>query len=232
MKTLCVLQHTEAEFLGFLEDHFESRSIRFRYARPFASGGVPAETDEFGGLVLLGAGPRGVVSGNILPSLQPELWLTREFLERGLPVFGFGTGACILAMAAGGSAAEAPFRFEVATARRLAPQALAGHLPPQYPYVVYMRDTPVLPPAAQVLATGESGEPALFQVADNCFGFLGHPGMKSAMIEDLIMEFGDAPDGAAQALQELRRVQDELVRALSEIVVGVIALSGLMRPAP
>ena len=32
MKTLCVLQHVEAEYLGLIEDHFEGRNIRFRYA--------------------------------------------------------------------------------------------------------------------------------------------------------------------------------------------------------
>ncbi len=30
MKTLCVLQHTEAEYLGLMEDHLEGRNIRFQ----------------------------------------------------------------------------------------------------------------------------------------------------------------------------------------------------------
>jgi GMP synthase-like glutamine amidotransferase len=107
MKTLCVLQHTEAEYLGLIEDHFESRAIRFAYARPFTPGGiVPATPDGFDGLVLLGAGPRGIVSGDLLESLGPELRLASAFLERGLPVLGFGLGAAILAVAAGGR----PFR--------------------------------------------------------------------------------------------------------------------------
>ena len=46
MKTLCVLQHVQAEFLGLLEDHFEGRNIRFHYCRPFAPGTkVPASAE-------------------------------------------------------------------------------------------------------------------------------------------------------------------------------------------
>lgn len=92
MKTLCVLQHVEAEYLGLLEDHFEGRNIRFRYCRPFAPGVlIPPAADE-DGLVLLGGGPKGIVSGDLIPSLGAELRLTRDYLERGLPVIGIGIG--------------------------------------------------------------------------------------------------------------------------------------------
>lgn len=230
MKTLCVLQHTEAEFLGLMEDHFEHRAIRFRYVRPFATGGrVPATAGDFNGLVILGAGPFGIVSGQRLPSFEPELALTQDFRRRGLPVFGMGIGACILAAAAGGGAEAAPLRFTVNVARRVVPEALAGHLPPTYPVVVYMRDHPLLPPDAKVLAVQEHGEPALFQVGENCIGFLGHPGIKSAMVEDMVMEFEDSPDGIAAGLEQLRAAQSEINKALDSIMIGVIRLSQLMQ---
>jgi len=55
MKTLTVIQHTSAEYLGQIEDHLEGRRIRFRYSRPFASGGrVPKPGQLLDGLVLLG----------------------------------------------------------------------------------------------------------------------------------------------------------------------------------
>lgn len=201
--------------------------------RPFATGGsVPATVGNFDGLVLLGAGPLGLVSGKLLPSREQEINLARHFLARELPVFGIGLGACLLAVAAGGAAAEAPLRFTVGTARRVVADALAGHLPAAYPTAVYMRDRPVLPATATVLAEDETGEPALFQFRDNCFGFLGHPGLKSAMIEDMVMESDDAPEGVAEGLTGLRAVQSELTRALGDIVVGMIKLSNLMPPAP
>jgi GMP synthase-like glutamine amidotransferase len=232
MKTLCVLQHTEAEFLGLMEDHLEGRSIRFQYVRPFAAGAtVPADAGGFDGLVALGAGPRGIVSGDLVLSLGPELRLVGDFLERGLPVIGIGFGACLLAAAAGGGADPVLLRFQVGAAHRVVPQALDGHLPQSYPLAVYMRDRPVLPAAARVLAVDEAGEPALFQIRENCLGFTGHPGVKSAMIEDLIMEFEEVPDGTAEMLARLRAVQGEIAAALSEIMVGIVKTAHLMEPS-
>jgi GMP synthase-like glutamine amidotransferase len=232
MKTLCVLQHVEAEYLGMMEDHLEGRSIRFRYCRPFTPGAmVPATAEEFDGLVLLGGGPYGVVSGPLVPSLAPELRLAADFLARGLPVIGIGIGACILSVAASGGAEAAALRFCVETVRRVPPQALGGHLPQAFPMAVYMRDSPVLPTDAEVLAADAAGHPMLFQLRDNCFGFLGHPGVKSAMIEDLIMESDETPEGTAETLAKLRVAQGGIAVALGEIMVGLIEATGWMRPS-
>ncbi len=229
MKTLTVLQHVEAEYLGLLEDHFEGRNIRFRYCRPFARGvSVPASAEDSDGLVLLGAGPKGTVSGSLIPSLSAELRLTRDWLDRGLPIIGIGIGACILSTAAGGGAAEAPLRFALERARRTVPEALNGHLPQTFPAAVYMRDRPVLPRDAKVLAVGRRGEPMLFQLRDKCFGFAGHPGVKSAMIEDLIMEFDEVPENTAETLAQLRAAQGEIAAALGAIMIGLIEITQLM----
>jgi len=229
MKTLCVLQHFEADYLGLMEDHFEGRNIRFRYCRPFTAGGaVPNSAEDFDGLVVLGAGPLGIVSGNLIPSLGPELRLTADFLRRKLPVMGIGIGACILTTAAGGGADDAPLRFVVESARRVAPDALGGHVPLEFPVAVYMRDRPVLPTGAQVLAVGTADTPLLFQIGGNCLGFLGHPGIKSAMVEDLVMEFDDVPDNTAETLAALRAVQAELAAALGELMIGVVETMHLM----
>lgn len=229
MKTLCVLQHVEAEYLGLMEDHFESRNIRFLYCRPFTPGGrVPTEASGFDGLIILGAGPLGIASGDPVPSLAAESRLAGEFLRLGLPVVGIGLGAILLAVAAGGGAEEAPLRFEVVTARRTTADALASYLPEHVPSAVYMRDRPVLPPGARLLATGEGDEALVFQIGRNCVGFLGHPGIKSAMVEDLIMEFDEAPDGTAETLEVLRLAQGEIAAGLSQIMVGLVAMTGWM----
>lgn len=230
MKTLCVLQHTEADYLGLLEDHFEGRNIRFRYCRPFAKGtAVPADTQGYDGLVLLGTGPQGMISEPLIPSLGAELRLTKDFLDRALPVIGIGVGACMLSTAAGGGAEAAPLRFVVEEAYRGVPDALKGHLPERFPVAIYMRDRPLPPRQSQILAAGADGEPMLFQWRDNCFGFLGHPGIKSAMIEDLIMESEEVPEGTAEMLAALRAVQGEIAAALAALMVGLVELTGLMQ---
>lgn len=229
MSTLCVLQHTEGEFLGLMEDHFESRAIRFVYVRPFVPGAtIPATPAGFDALVLLGAGPRGIVSGDLLPSLAPELRLTGAFLAAGLPVIGIGLGSAILAVTAGGGAESAPLRFTVGDAHRTDPTALAGHLPEAFPFACYMRDRAVPPPGARTLAVDADGAPALFQVAPNSLGFAGHPGMKRGMVEDLVMEFADTPPDVSETLARLGATQRALADALSQIMVGLIKVTGLM----
>ncbi len=222
MKNLCVLQHTEAEYLGLMEDHFEGRNIRFSYKRPFAAGGtVPADASGYDGLILLGGGPYGIVSGHLLPSLAPELRLTRSFLEAGLPVVGIELGAVMLAVAAGGGAEEAPLRFTVMQASRTRSDALGGHLPERFPSAAYLRDRLVPPDGADILAVSESGEPAVLSLRGNCLAFVGHPGMKSGMAEDLIMEFAETPPDTVEALAELRSSQAGIAEALTGIMVGI-----------
>lgn len=229
MKTICVLQHAEAEYLGLMEDHFEGRNIRFSYKRPFAAGGtVPDDTAGYDGLILLGGGPYGIVSGHLLPSLGPELRLTSRFLEAGLPVVGMEIGAAILAVAAGGGADDAPLQFTLEHAARTRADALGGQLPPNFPMAVYRRDQLVLPEGADILARFESGEPAVVALRGNCLAFAGHPGMKSGMAEDLIMEFSETPADTADTLAKLRSAQVDIADALTQIMVGIGRHTGWM----
>ena len=231
MKSICVLQHIEAEWLGLIEDHLEARSIGFRYCRPFVAGGsVPADAEGYDGLVVLGAGPFGMVSGPLLTSLAAELRLTADFLNRDLPVVGIGLGAVILATAAGGGAVEAPLRFAVEDMRRVTADALGGHLPERFPMALYLRDRPELPAGATVLAEDAEGEPTVFQIGSKAIGFLGHPGIKSAMIEDIAMEFDETPEELADGLMMLRERQGAIAEALSEIMVGLILKTDWMAP--
>ncbi len=229
MKNLCTIQHTEAEYLGLMEDHFEGRNIRFSYRRPFTAGGLlPPSPKGFDGLVLLGGGPYGLVSDHLLPSLGHELRLTRDFLAVGLPVIGIELGAVILAVAAGGGATEAPLRFEVGQVHANPEGALAAHLPPVFPMARYLRDRPVLPAGVEILARDSGGEPAIFAVNGNCLGLLGHPGAKRGMYEDLIMEFADTPDDTVGALERLGQEQARIAEALSAMMVGIVAHAGWM----
>ncbi len=231
MKTLQVVQHTSAEYLGLIEDHLEGRGVRFRYSRPFTSDGtLPIAATLADGLVLLGGGPWGSAGVRDLPTLAAEIELARACLARGWPLVGVGLGAQIVAIAAGGGSEPAPLEFTVTHARRVRDDALGGYLPAEYPLALYGRDRPILPAGAQVLAEDPAGRPALWQVGARAFGFAGHPGLKVAMVEDLIMEFEESPEGIEPALAQLRAVQRPLEDALVPIMTGLVQAAAWMDP--
>jgi GMP synthase-like glutamine amidotransferase len=227
---LNVIQHDSAEYLGLIEDHLEGRGVRFRYCRPFAGKTPLPPPDALGdGLILLGGGPWGSAGARDVPTLEEEVALARAALAQEKPVVGIGLGAQILAIAAGGHAEPAPFVFEVGTAKRAHEAALNGYLPAEYPLAVYMRDWPVPPAGARVLARDARGRAALWQVGERALGFAGHPGLKVAMVEDLIMEFEEAPGGIEAGLARLRAAQRALEDALVPIMTGVVQLTGWLR---
>lgn len=229
MKLIHVVQHTSAEFLGLIEDHLEGRNIRFRYYRPFTENKTLPKADAIAdGLVLLGGGPWGSAGTRDVPTLQAELALASACLANEWPVIGIGLGAQILALAAGGRSEPAPLTFEVTSARRVSSAALNGYLPESYPLAIYMRDRPVPPASAAVLARDERGRAALWQIGKRALGFAGHPGLKVAMVEDLIMEFEESPGNAGSELDRLRNVQRAIEDALVPIMTGVVRLAGWM----
>jgi GMP synthase-like glutamine amidotransferase len=225
-----VVQHTSGEFLGLMEDHLEGRGIRFNYFRPFtAGGGVPATMEFSAGLILLGGGPWGTKGGRAVPTLTEELVLARQAIDLGKPIVGIGLGAQILAIAAGGGSEASELAFELGEASRIRDDALAGFLPETFPLVTFMRDRPVLPPDAQVLAIDRHRDPVLFQTRGNCFGFTGHPGAKAGMAEDLIMEFDELPVSFGETLDRFRGIQKPLEDSLVYIMTGLIQATGWMQ---
>ncbi|MCB1547890.1 MAG: hypothetical protein KDJ41_08685 [Hyphomicrobiaceae bacterium] len=231
MRYLSVIQHTHSDWLGLIEDHLEGRGIRFGYARPFATGGTLPDVETIGdGLILLAGGPWGAAPGpRQLPTLDAEVRLARACLMLGKSVLGFGLGAQILSLAGEGSVVAEDLRFEVGDAHRTRPEALGGFLPEHYPNVVYMRDRPVPPEYADILARDTAGAPALFQIGSNAFGFTGHPGLKRAMIEDLVMEFDESPADAGAGLDRITALGSAIEDALVPIMTGVVQATGWMR---
>lgn len=228
--TVQIIQHTSAEYLGLIEDHLEGRSIRFQYLRPFTGKvALPKAAAIDQGLILLGGGPWGSAGERNVPTLSQEIALLEACLERQVPVLGIGLGAQILALAAGGTAQPTELEFSVGTARRTDDKALGGYLPAEYPLAIYMRDWPAPPPGARVLAVDANERPALWQVGERALGFAGHPGLKVAMVEDLIMEFEQVPGEIEGGLARLRAVQRQIEDALVPIMTGVVSMMRWMR---
>lgn len=230
MKRLTVIQHTSAEYLGLMEDHFEGRRIRFNYIRPFTGAVELPEYDLVGnGLILLGGGPWGTAGDRDLPSLAEEQALAKACLMAGKLVIGFGLGAQILALAAGGRTRSSPLECRVGEAVRARPDALGGYLPERFPYCRYGRDRPQPPAYATLLSLDEAGDPLAFQMGPAAFGFDFHPGMKVAMIEDLVMEFDEAPEDIAHPIEQLRDRKRAIEDTLVQLMTGLVAETGLMR---
>jgi len=232
MKTIHVVQHTSAEYLGLIEDHLEGRGVRFRYYRPFTSdGALPLAGTLRDGLVLLGGGPWGSAGERDLPTLAAEVELARGVLKRGWPLVGVGLGAQVVAIAAGGGSRTSPLELSVLRARRTDDSALGGFLPAEYPLAIYGRDHAIPPDGARLLAIDDTGRPALWQLGERTFGFAGHPGLKVAMVEDLIMEFEESPPDIEPGLAALRQRQRELEDSLVGIMTGLVQAAGWMEPA-
>lgn len=236
MKHVSIVQHTQSEWLGSIEDHLEGRGIRFSYFRPFTSGGKLPDVMTLGdGLILLGGGPWGAASPDrLLPSLDTEVRLARACLMLGKPVIGIGVGSQILALAADGGVEHAPLQLKMDNAKRVAPEAMGGYLPETFRTLSYMRDRPLPPGYARILAVDEAEFPSVFQIGTNAFGFVGHPGVRPAMIEDLVMEFDDAPEDIARLLPMTRVVASAIEDALVPIMTGLVQATGWMaaREAP
>ena len=228
MNVVAVVQHTSGEYLGLMEDHLEGRRIRFQYFRPFAAGKLPKAELPADGLILLGGGPWGTTGTRDLPTLAEEIELTRARLAEGTPVIGIGLGAQILCIAAGGGSEPRELTFEILKATRRRDDALNGFLPETFHQLIYMRDWPVLPDAAEVLAADADGRPLVWQIGDNAYGFSGNPGIKLGMVEDLIMEFEEVPDDAPAKLDELRLLQPVLEDELVPIMTGLVQCTSLM----
>ena len=228
MNVVAVLQHTAGEYLGLIEDHLEGRRIRFQYYRPFAAGKLPDPELPADALILLGGGPWGSAGTRDLPTLEQEVELTRQRLEEGTPVIGFGLGAQILALAAGGRSEPRDLALELVTATRTDTRALNGYLPEFFHQAIYMRDWPVPPANASILAEDEHGRPAIWQVGGNAFGFSGNPGIKLGMVEDLVMEFEEVPADTGEKLGQLRELQALLEDELVPIMTGLVQCTSLM----
>jgi GMP synthase-like glutamine amidotransferase len=228
MNVVAVIQHTAGEYLGLMEDHLEGRRIRFQYFRPFAAGKLPAPEVPADALIMLGGGPWGAAGTRDLPTLEQEVEITRQQLAGGTPVIGIGLGAQILSIAAGGGVESRELTLELLTATRTQDNALNGFLPESFNQVVYMRDWPVLPEHAVVLAEDNVGRPAVWQVGENAYGFLGNPGIKLGMVEDLIMEFEEVPADTAEQLEKLRALQPVLEDELVPIMTGLVQCTSLM----
>ena len=91
---------------------------------------------------------------------------------------------------------------------------------------------PSPPPGARALAQDLDGRVMLWQSRPTALGFAAHPGIKVAMVEDLVMEFDENPPDLKAGLDALRARQQAIEDALVPIMAGLVRIAGWMDPAP
>ena len=227
MKSLHVVQHTASENLGALEDQFRQRGVGFQYQKPLTAGKVPTSAVNSDGLILLGGGAWGTHGERTtLPSLDQELRFTYDHLKRNRPVVGFGLGAQIVCIAAGGSTEQSATKVQTGVARRVVDSALSGHLPKSFPFVSFMRDSVILPHDAKVLAVDDADDPVVFSIEPDVICMTCHPGVSPEMLRALAIE---VKAGEAELADEFRFVDQhhaEMCAALVAIMPGLEAATG------
>ena len=68
----------------------------------------------------------------------------------------------------------------------------------------------------------------MFQIGVTALGFIGHPGIRRAMIEDLLMECDEGPPNAVDGLEAISRMRGVLDDALVPLMAGTVAATGWM----
>ncbi len=227
MKNLLVLRHGESETLGALEDQFRSRGIGYSYHRPLSVGKGVTSGVNSDGLVVLGGGAWGTNGERTtLPTLTHELRIAYDHMKRNRPIVGFGLGAQIVAIAAGGGSEPTAPTFEAGMARRIKDDALGGLMPERFPYAVFMRDRPVPPDDAEILAVDENDLPLVFTIGRDVICFTCNPGYTPAMLRDLVHETeADAGDVAA-ALSRCDELETEAAKLLPALAEGIAWSTG------
>ncbi len=230
MPAVQVIQHTDGEYLGRVEDHLEGRGIAFQYVRPHVAGSwFPDSIEDISCLFLMGGGPWGGAGEKNLPIIMEEVSFVETCLAADIPVVGFGLGSQILCHAAGGGSDARDLRFDLTEFVRTDDEALNGFLPERMPAAVYMRDWPQPPSDANILARDLEDRPAVFQIGERSVGFANHPGFKLGMIEDLIMEFDDFPPDTGDTLLQMHALQNDMEDALVYMMTGLVQVTELMQ---
>lgn len=231
MNRFLVVQHTHAEYLGALEKQLANRGIGFTYVRPFTGQALPASALQHDALWLLG-GAWPVTDRVHCPWLDDEQRLIAAFQRARLPVLGFGFGALLLALAAGGVAhAEPAHRAYWTTVRvgeGVAADPVAAALNGRR--VLVMANGRVeLPPGVPALAVDEAGDWIAFRRDRTC-GLLCRPELTPGMIEDIIMEEGrPLSEDISAVLQAARSEWQDTRKTTDDVLAALVSTLGLMR---
>ena len=100
MKPVAIFRHSPTEGPGYFATYLDSRDLPWRLVALDRGEPVPADPQDFSGLVFMG-GPMSV--NDDLPWIEPVLALIRGATAGGVPVLGHCLGGQLMSKALGGS---------------------------------------------------------------------------------------------------------------------------------
>lgn len=192
------------------------------------------ELDAYQGLVVLG-GEMGALDDLEHPWLADVRALLSSAVSRQLPVLTICLGAQLLAAATGGRVAAMKDGPEVGTllvAKRdvAAEDALLGELPLTPDVLQFHNDeVVVLPPTAQLLASGPKSENQAFRVGSCAYGFQFHVETETETVLSWVHAMPDIAERARRGQFEREHLEDfhgEIAETWAPVAERFVQLAG------
>ncbi len=194
MSKVWVLQHTQPETLGTIQDALTAESITAEYVRAFEGQPVPQRMGEAVGLVVMG-GPMGVYEQAQYPYLIDEIHLIEDALKAGMPVIGVCLGSQLLASALGAEVVSSGRKeigwHTVTLADGASTDPLLAGVPPSFTGFHWHGDVFDLPRDAVSLASSGMTAHQAFRYGNKAYGFLFHMEVTAEVIGGMVAAFTD-----------------------------------------
>ena len=195
--TVLVIEPEASDPVGPLGDWLSAAGLHLTVSRPFAGEPLPADLDDFQGLIVLG-GSMGANDDADYPYLAGIRRLLAEAVAREIPTLGICLGGQLLAVATGGRVASSPDGPEYG-AQLIAKRANAGTDPlfgpmPITPDVIqwHVDAITALPPGAVQLASSPVCENQAFRLGRLAWGVQFHIETTPALLRQWATDDADA----------------------------------------
>ncbi|MBO1902163.1 type 1 glutamine amidotransferase [Leucobacter weissii] len=224
MTRVLVVEHEGDAPIGHIGERLRDLGVELIEVGPDTGREVPASTDGYDGLIVLG-GAMGPTDDGEAPWLPATRGLLAEAVDRQLPTLGICLGAQLLSTATGGRVRTIPEGPEVGLhSVNLLPEAdddpLLGSLGDELPVVQWhWLESDLLPPGAELLASSPACTNQAYRLGERAWGLQFHPealgeaAEKWTELED-VTPLGLDP---AQVVEEVRAAEPQLRRTWQTI---------------
>lgn len=192
------LYHDAGEGAGLIAEILKERGIAFQPVHLYRGEGLPRDTSDLEGLVVMG-GPMSVDEGDLYPFLLPELQLIEKVVSEKKPILGVCLGSQLIAKALGSRVFANKHREVGWHPISMTPAAKTDPYFSQFPETVtvlhWHGDTFDLPTGAVLLAKSAKCENQAFRWGENVYALQFHVEATPAMLR----VWCSSEDGASYA---------------------------------